>query len=304
MRHSSVIDTVIGRCLRRSLLGDCRVHLLPDHFERRRITGQVRQRGLPLVADRLLLLVRESVVQINGEPIVFTLRVEGGPHVGEVDRDRISFEQLIEVVVVTGGSALVDRSELFGEDLLDAVRLEIEFGHIFVRVSVLNGVEGDVLVDHHVDASRVGVVEDGAVLNADVDVVGRVVVLLGFVVLANLEFDARAVGNRLEDRSELLFGPLVLPFDAKIEVLRESPRLWEIQLGQRGPAFEQEVVAVAAREDAPEEPRIDVVLFGVALPNAQFASDDPQLESLIRISSSHVTSAYLMLLSVATMPFL
>ena len=69
MRHPSVIDTVIGRFLRRSLLGDRRIQLLPDHFERRRITGQVRQRGLPLVADRLLLLVRESVVQINGEPI-------------------------------------------------------------------------------------------------------------------------------------------------------------------------------------------------------------------------------------------
>jgi hypothetical protein len=34
------------------------------------------------------------------------------------------------------------------------------------------------------------VVEDGAVLNADVDVVGWVVVLLRFVMLANLEFDA------------------------------------------------------------------------------------------------------------------
>jgi hypothetical protein len=88
---------------------------------------------------------------------------------------------------------------------------------------VLNRVEGNVLVDHHVDAGRVGVVEDGAVLNADVDVVGRVVVLLGLVVLSNLEFDARAVGNRIEDCSELLFGSLVLPFDAKIGVLRESP---------------------------------------------------------------------------------
>ncbi len=60
-------------------------------------------------------------------------------------------------------------------------------------------------------------------------------VLLGFVMLANLEFDARAVGNRIEDRSELLFGPLVLPFDAKIEVLRESLRLREIQLDSAVP---------------------------------------------------------------------
>ncbi len=106
MQHPSVIDTDIGRCLRRSLSGDRRVQLFPDHFERRRITGQVRQRGLPLVANRFLLFVRESVVQINGEPIVFTLRVEGGPHVGKVDRDRIGFEQLIEIIVVTGGPAL------------------------------------------------------------------------------------------------------------------------------------------------------------------------------------------------------
>lgn len=119
-------------------------------------------------------------------------------------------------------------------------------------------------------------VEDCPVLNADVDVVGRVVVLLGFVVLSNLEFDTRAVGNRIEDRSELLFGPLVLSFNTKIEVLRESPRLREVQLGQRGPAFEQEVVAVVAREDPLEEPRIDVVLFGVPLPNAQFASENPE----------------------------
>jgi hypothetical protein len=81
------------------------------------------------------------------------------------------------------------------------------------------------------------VVEDGAVLNADVDVVDWVVVLLRFVMLANLEFDARAVGNRIEDRSELLFGPPVLSFDAKIEVFRKSPQLRKIQLGQRGPAF-------------------------------------------------------------------
>ena len=33
MRHSSVIDTDTGRCLRRSLLGDHRVQLFPDHFE-------------------------------------------------------------------------------------------------------------------------------------------------------------------------------------------------------------------------------------------------------------------------------
>jgi hypothetical protein len=57
------------------------------------------------------LLVWESVVQINGESIVFTLRVESGPHVSKVDRDRTGFEQLIEVVVVTGGPALVDRPE-------------------------------------------------------------------------------------------------------------------------------------------------------------------------------------------------
>jgi len=139
---------------------------------------------------------------------------------------------------------------------------------------VLNRVEGDVLVDHHVDAGRVGMVEDGPVLNADVDVVGRVVVLLGFVVLSNLELDARAVGDRIEDRSEFLFGPLVLPFNTKIEVLRESPRLREIQFGERGPTFEQEIVAVVAREDTPEEPRIDVILLGVSLPNAQFTSED------------------------------
>ena len=231
MRHPSAIDTDIGRCLRRSLSGDRHVQLFPDHLERRRITGQVRQRGLPLVADRFLLLGRESLVQINGEPIVFALRVEGGPHVGKVDRDRIGFEQLIEVVVVTGGPALVDCSELFGEDLLDAVRLEVELGHIFVRVRVLNRVKGEVLVDHHIDTGRVGVVEDGAVLNADVDVVGRVVVLLGFVMLPYLEIDARAVSNRIEDRSELLFGSLALPFDAKIKIFRESPRLREIQFG-------------------------------------------------------------------------
>ncbi len=87
------------------------------------------------------------------------------------------------------------------------------------------------IVDHHVDAGRVGVVEDGPVLNADVDVVGRVVVLLGFVVLSNLEFNARAIGNRIENCSELLFGSLVLPFDTEIEVLRELPRLREIQFG-------------------------------------------------------------------------
>ena len=119
-------------------------------------------------------------------------------------------------------------------------------------------------------------VEDGAVLNTDVDVMGRVVVLLGFVVLSNLEFDARAVGNRIEDCSELLFGTLILPFDTKIEVLGESPRLREIQLGQCGSTFEEEVVAVVVCEDAPEEPRIDLVLFGVPLPNAQFASEDSE----------------------------
>ena len=58
-----------------------------------------------------MLFVRKSVVQVNGEPIVFALRVEGGPHVGKVDRDRTGFEQLIEVVVVTGGPALVNRPE-------------------------------------------------------------------------------------------------------------------------------------------------------------------------------------------------
>ena len=78
MRHSSVIDTDIDRCLRRSLSGDRRIQVFPDHPGCRRITGQVRQRGLPLVADRFLLLVWESVVQTNGESIVFTLRVEGG----------------------------------------------------------------------------------------------------------------------------------------------------------------------------------------------------------------------------------
>jgi hypothetical protein len=71
MRHSSVIDTDIDRCLRRSLLGDRCVQLFPDHFERRRITGQVRQRGLPFVADRFSLLAWESVVQIDGESIIY-----------------------------------------------------------------------------------------------------------------------------------------------------------------------------------------------------------------------------------------
>ena len=111
MRHSSVIDTDIDRYLRRSLSGDRRIQVFPDHSECRRITGQIRQRGLPLVVDGLLLLVWESVVQINGESIMFTLRVESGPHVSKVDRDRTGFEQLIEVVVVTGGPALVDRPE-------------------------------------------------------------------------------------------------------------------------------------------------------------------------------------------------
>jgi hypothetical protein len=103
--------------------------LYPDHFERRRITGQIRQRGLPLVADRFSLLVWESIVQIEEESIMFTLRVESGPHIGKVDRDRTGFERLIEVVVVTSGPVLVDRPEFFGEYLLDTVRLKIELDY-------------------------------------------------------------------------------------------------------------------------------------------------------------------------------
>jgi len=51
------------------------------------------------------------------------------PHVGKVDRDRTGFEQLIQVVVVTGGPALVDRPDFFEEYLLDIVRLKIELDH-------------------------------------------------------------------------------------------------------------------------------------------------------------------------------
>lgn len=133
-------------------------------------------------------------------PIVFALRCEGRSHLGNLDRDRVGFEQLVEVVAVTSGPALVDRTEFFGEVLLDAVRLEVEFGDILVRVGVMNLVERDVLVDHHVDAGRVEVVEDCPVPATDVDVVGRLVVLLAFVMLSNRELDARTVGNRIEDR--------------------------------------------------------------------------------------------------------
>lgn len=165
---------------------------------------------------------------------------------------------MIEVIVVPSGPPLIDRAKLFGEDLLNAVCLEVEFGDVLVGVGVLNRLEGDVLVDHHIDAGRVGVVEDGSILNADVDVVRWIVLLPRFVMLSNRELDPGVVGDRIEQPSQLALRPLILARDAEVEVLGEPPRPREIQLAQRSTALEQEVVTVIAREDTPKEPGVDM----------------------------------------------
>src|SRR6056297_3136099 len=99
--------------LRRSSLRNGRVHSFPNSLERWWIAGKIWECRFPLLTNHTSLVVWEPGRQIDCEPIVFALRLEGGSHVGKVDGNRLSFEQLVEVVVVTSGPALIERPELF-----------------------------------------------------------------------------------------------------------------------------------------------------------------------------------------------
>jgi len=98
------------------------------------------------------------------------------------------------------------------------------------RLPDADWIEGDVLVDHHIDTGRVGMVEDSTILDADVDVVSRIVFLLRLVMLSNRELDPGTVGDRIEQGPQLALRPLILALNAEVEVLGESSRLREIQL--------------------------------------------------------------------------
>ena len=136
---------------------------------------------------------------------------------------------------------MVNRAKLFGENLLDAVGVQVEPGDVPVGVGMLDRFEGDVLADHHVDAGRIGVAEDRTIVDADVDVVSRVVLLLGLVMLLNRELDSGAVGDCIEQAPQLALRPLILSRDAEVEVFAESSRPRKIQLAQCGAPLEPEV---------------------------------------------------------------